>query len=159
MKTPQWLTEKIAQTGARVLDGKITRPAGDSEISAAVRAHPEYGAELAAAAGASLFGRWLGEHASGGDLFQAALFPDLPAVMRIAPNRTAAVTDMTGEDLDHARNMLWARTQNMVDGAEEAANRERAAFSRLYDKVRPLLGGDLTVADVLDKLAAQENAA
>lgn len=156
MKTPQWLAGKISETGVQVLDGRMTRAAGDAAVTAAVDAHPEHCTMLARADGAALFAKWLREHASAGDLFQSALFPDLPAVMRIAPERTARVTDMTAEDLDHARNMLWARTQNMIDGAEDSAKRERAAFSRLYDKVRPLLSGEATVGDVLDGLMGQE---
>lgn len=159
MKTPQWLAETISATGVLVLDGRMTRAEGDSAVAAAAREHPEFGEELSASEAAGQFGKWLREHTSGGDLFQAGLFPDLPAVLRVAPKRTAAVGDMTAEDLDHARNMLWSRTKNMVDGAEEAARRERAAFSRFYDKVRPLLSGDLTVADVLDGLMGQEGQA
>lgn len=159
MKPPQWLTEEIAKTGVRVLDGKMTRAEGDAAIAAATRQHPDYCAEAGVVLAVRQFGKWVGERTSSGDLFQAALFPDLPAVLRVAPKRTTAVADMTAEDLDHAKNMLWARTKNMVDGAEEACDRERAAFSRLYDKVRPLLKGELTVGEVLDGLMGQEGQA
>jgi hypothetical protein len=155
MKTPQWLAEKIAETGVQVLDGRMTRTAGDSAIAAAVDAHPLHCTMLGRADGAAQFARWLREHASTGDLFQSALFPDLPAVMRVAPKRSIPVNDMTGEELDHAKNMLWARTENMINGAEESAKREQVAFARLYDKVRPLLTGELTVGDVLDGLMGQ----
>lgn len=160
MKTaPRWLAEKIAATGVLVLDGRITRAEADTAIAAATREHPEFGEELGTAAGIGLFGKWLREHTSGGDLFQAGLFPDLPAVMRIAPNKSARIADMTAEELDHAKNMLFARTKNMVEGAEEASKQERAAFMRLYDKVRPLLSGDKTVADVLHGLLGKEGRA
>jgi len=159
VKAPHWLAGEIAAAGARVLDGKVTRTEAEASIAAAVRAHPGYCEEAGVTAALRQFGKWIGEHASSGDLYQSALFPDLPAVMRVAPNRTAAVSDMNAEELDHARNMLWARTQNMIEGAEESARRERSAFSRLYDKVRPLLTGDLTVGDVLDGLMGEEGQA
>lgn len=159
MKTPPWLAQEASALGVKILGGKMSRADADAAIVAAARSHPEYGEELAAASAVRVLGKWLGEHTASGDLFQTQMFPDLPAVMRVAPQKSARVADMTAEDLDHARNMLLARTSNMVAGAEEAAERERSAFFRLYDRVRPLLSGDLTVGDVLGKLAAKENAA
>jgi hypothetical protein len=157
VKLPQWLAEEIAAAGARLLDGNMSRTEAETAIAAAARNHPAYCAQAGEADALRHFGKWIGEHASSGDLFQVSLFPDLPAVMRVAPNRSTAISDMTGEELDHARNMLIARTDNAVAGAKAAAERERAAFARLYDKVRPLLKGDLTVGDVLDGLLGEED--
>ena len=158
MKTQQWLNEAIAREGARVLDGAITRAEADRVIIDAITAHPEYVAEMVAALGVRLLSKWVTEHASSGDLFQAGLFEDLPAVLRVAPQRTAPVSDMTAADLDKARNMLWTRTENAMNGVREAAERERAAFARFYDVVRPQLSGDLTVRDVLNRIAAGRDA-
>jgi hypothetical protein len=155
MKAPQWLTEEIAAIGVRLLEGKMPRLEAEAAIAAATRSHAGYCADAGVTDALRLFRKWVSEHASSGDLFQSALFPDLPAVMRVAPKRSIPVNDMTGEELDHAKNMLWARTENMINGAEESAKREQVAFARLYDKVRPLLSGELTVGDVLDGLMGQ----
>jgi hypothetical protein len=159
MKNPDWLTEAAAAAGSEVLRGITSREAGIAAVAAAVKAHPGFINDVIYGLAAREVGRWLQEHESSGDLFQAQMFPGLPASLRVAPKRRTAIADMTAEDLDHAKNMLWARTGNAVKGAEEAAERERAAFSRLYEKVRPLLSGDLTVGDVIGKLTAREDAA
>lgn len=158
MKTPPWLAEEIARQGAGVLDGSVKRASADAAVIATTRKHPEFLDELGAALAVRLLGKWVSEHTSSGDLFQAGLFEDLPAILRVAPQRTAAIADMTGADLDKARNMLWNRTEHQMNGAREAAERERAAFSRLYDRVRPLLADGKTVGDVLAALAAEDAA-
>jgi hypothetical protein len=155
VKTPQWLAQKIAETGVLVLDGKMSRAEADAAVIAATREHPEYGEELAAASIVALFGRWLRDHSSSGDLFQAQMFPGLPAVLVVAPKRKVGVADMTRADLDHAKNMLYARTGNAIDGAKKAAEAERAAFDAFYDKVCPLLTDGKTVGDVLGALASE----
>ena len=153
MKPQQWALEAIAAIGARVLDGKMTRAEGDAAIAAVTREHPELGEDLAQAAMASMFAKWLREHTTSGDLFQALPFPGLPASLLTAPRRPTPVASMTGEQLDKAKNMLYARTQNAIDGAKEAAERERAVFDEFYHEVRPLLRADKTVADALAELA------
>lgn len=159
MKNPPWLTAAVAANASEVLRGRAKQAAASAAVAAAVKAHPEYIDELAWALADREVGRWLRDHETSGDLFQAQMFPGLPASMRIAPKRTVPVAAMTGEDLDHAKKMLYARTGNAAKGAADAADRERATFDRFYDRVRPLLDGELTVADVLAKLAVQENAA
>lgn len=155
MNTPDWYRQAVADHGARVLGGSENRAAACAAVAMAIQAHPEFAADLAAAMADRDIARWVREHESSGDLFQTALFPLMPASMRTTPAKSVKVADMTGPDLDNAKAMLWNRTKNQMEGAEEAANRERAAFSRFYDQVRPLLTGDLTVADVLGRLAAQ----
>jgi len=155
MKHPEWLREAISAAGVQVLDGNMTRAGADAAVAAATREHPEFGADLGAAAATGLLGKWLREHSSSGDLFQAQMFADLPASLLVTPGRRTPVADMTAEDLDHAKNMLYARTQNAIDGVTKAALGERAAFDALYGKVRPLLKGDMTVGDALGALATQ----
>jgi hypothetical protein len=155
VKPPNWLAEIIAAHGARVLDGKATRADGDAAVMAAVRDHPEFGTQLAAALAAGLFGRWLREHTSSGDLFQAQPFPGLPTSMLVGVARPLPVHAMTAADLDHAKNMLHARVDNAIKGATEALEKERATFDAFYEQVYPLLKGDKTVADVLPELAAK----
>ena len=155
MKPPSWLAEIIAAHGARVLDGTATRADGDAAIMTAVRDHPEFGTQLAASLAAGLFGRWLREHTSSGDLFQAQPFPGLPTSMLVGVAKPLPVHAMTGADLDHAKNMLHARVDNAIKGATEALEKERATFDAFYEQVRRLLTDGKTVADVLPELAAK----
>lgn len=159
MKTQQWLAAAVAENGALVMAGKKTRTEAETAGLAIVRKHPEFLEQLGAALYSKQLGKWLAEHASSGDLFQAQMFPDLPAVMRITPNRSLPVADMTGPDLDNARAMLWNRTGHMMAGAEAAGKKERAAFGAFFKRVRPHLTDGATVAEVLEKLAAQDDAA
>lgn len=153
MSSPDWYRAAIADHGAKILGAAENKAAATAAVAALIQAHPEFVAELAAAMAGRDIARWTREHESNGDLFQTALFPLMPASMRVAPTRSVKVADMTAEDLKHAKNMLWARTENAINGAKEAAKRERDAFTRFYDQVRPLLGGDLTVADALRQLS------
>lgn len=153
MKPPPWLAQAIADEGALVLQGKKPRTEADAAIAAATRDHPEFGAGLATVSALGMFGKYVRKNTSSGDLFQAQMFQGLPASMLIAPKREIPVRDMTATDLDHAKNMLYARTANQVRGTREAVMAERAAFDEFYGRVRPLLDGDLTVADVMGKAA------
>jgi hypothetical protein len=156
MKTPPWLATAIAGNGAAVLGGQKTRAEADADVIKTVNDHPGYLADLGATEALRLLGRWVAEHTSGGDLFQAQMFPDLPATLRVTPKKASEVASMTAHDLDSARNILWARTENQMNGAREAAERERAAFLAFYDKVRPLLADGKTVGEVLPGLAAKD---
>lgn len=79
------------------------------------------------------------------------LFPDFAfRSLRVTPERYAQVHEMTGHQLDMARNILRAKTQNAIDGANDERNR----FERFYNKVRPLMNDDDTVADAERKLSA-----
>jgi hypothetical protein len=155
VKTPPWLAEEINEQGAAVLAGTASRGSADTVVIATVREHPEFLAELGAAFAVRLLAKWLTEHTSGGDLFQAGMFPDLPATLAVAPKKRSGVADMTGPDLDKARNMLYARTENQIEGTKKAALAERAAFDGFYDKVRPRLTDGKTVGAVLAELVAQ----
>jgi hypothetical protein len=149
MKPPPWLAQKIAETGAQQVGGEIPGTEAESAIAAATREHPEYGEALAVAGAVSHYRKWVRGHRSSGDLFQAQMLEGLPASMLVAPQREMPVADMTGTDLDHAKNMLYARTTNAVRGARKTAMAERQVFDRLYERVRKLLEGDLTVSQVL----------
>lgn len=158
MRKHQWLAEAVAREGTRVLDGATTRTEANAIIAAAITDHPEFVAELVGTLADKTLGKWLRSRETSGDLFQSELFPGLPPVLRVAPKRSAGITDMTAEDLDHAKNMLYARTQNQIDGATNAATAERATFDAFYDKVRPLLAGSKTVGDVLPQITAERAA-
>ncbi len=152
MKKPDWYTEEIAGLGQLMLDGVSTRAEALAILTARIRKHPEYVAGLIAADAEKELSGWLKSNAAEDPAPQLDLFPGLPSHMRVAPTKSAEVPAMTAEELDHAKNMLMARTQNAIDGAVAAAERERAVFMDFYAKVRPLLKGDLTVSDVLEQL-------
>lgn len=145
MKTPDWYRQAIAEQGALAAAGGDHGKAVASVI-AAISAHPEFLPDMI---GRDL-GRWVKEHESSGDLFQASLFPLIPVTMPVTPSKSVKVSQMTGPDLDNARSMLWNRTQNTIDGAD----RSREAFAVFYDRVRPLLKDGLTVTEVIGQLAA-----
>ena len=151
---PEWLKEARAEHGARVVAGTETPADADAAVTAAILAHPEYLAEQAAVLARAHVAAWLKVNASSGDLFQASLFPRIPALMQVSVGQKMRTADMTAEDLDKARAMILARTRN----AREAADRDRRDFTAFYKRVRPLLNGDRTVADAVADLAAQEDA-
>jgi hypothetical protein len=148
---PDWLKEARAEHGARFLAGTETRTEAESAVAALILAHPEYLAEQAAVAGAAQVAAWVKANASCGDLFQASLFPHIPALMQVSVGNAKWTAEMTGEDLDNAKAMVLTRARN----AREAADRARKDFTAFYKQVRPLLTGDRTVADALADLAAK----
>lgn len=150
MKTPQWLTEEVARHGADVLDGSASRAGALAALTAVISGHPECIADLAAAYAERELAKWLRANIAGTPTSsQLLLFPEMPLRMRVAPDKSIEVAAMTSADLDHAKNMLWARTKNQIKGAKEAAEHEREVFTDFYDQVHPLLTGDLVVADIL----------
>lgn len=153
MKKPEWLTAEIAKQGLRVLDGATTRAEAVTDLITAISAHPEHAAALIAAEADRELTKWIRANAAESpSSSQLLLFPEMPLRMRVAPDRSVEVFSMNAADLDHAKNMLWARTQNQIDGAREAAEREREVFAEFYGKIRPLLTGDLIVADALARI-------
>ena len=154
MKKPDWYAEEVAGLGQLVLDGVSTRAEALDILIARIRKHPEYITGLVAADAEKELSGWLKSNAAAEATpsSQLDLFPGLPHSMRIAPTKTAEIPEMTAEELDHAKNMLMARTQNAIDGATAAAEHERKVFMAFYERVRPLLTGDLTVADVLSQI-------
>jgi hypothetical protein len=150
-KPPAWLAEARAEHGARFLAGTETRAEADAALAAVILARPEYLAEQAAVAGAAQVAAWVKVNASCGDLFQAALFPRIPALMQVSVGNAMWTAEMTGDDLDNAKAMVLNRTRNV----REAADRTRRDFTAFYKQVRPLLKDGKTVADVLAELAAK----
>jgi len=150
MSKPPWYREAIARHGAELAADGDRHVRAVADVIAVIGEHPEFLEDLV---GRDL-GRWVREHESSGDLFQASLFPLIPVTMQVAPARFVKTAAMTAADLDKAQRMLMSRTQNAIDGAD----RERAEFAGFYEQVRPLLKGDLTVSEVLTQLAAEKAA-
>lgn len=150
MKTPDWYREAIADQGALLAANADRHSRAVSAVIAAIHAHPEFLEDLV---GKDL-GNWVRDHESSGDLYQAALFPLIPVRMRITPQKSVRVSKMTASDLDNAKAMLMAQTQNAIKGA----GKKQVQFLEFYDQVHPLLNGSLTVAEVLGQLAADKAA-
>lgn len=79
---------------------------------------------------------------------QSELFPDLPVRLYVRPAVAKPVILFTAHDWDCAKAMI----ENRTDGAIKTAEADMKAFSAAYSKVRPLLSGDLTTADVATQL-------
>lgn len=143
MKQPGWYKEAVAEHGEKVAALKETPGEAAEAVAAIIAGHPEY---LAALAAGSL-AEW--EKGRGqGDLFQASLFPTLPAVLLTSVGKSARVMTMTVADLENAKSMLLTQTQNAMRGAEQ----RREVFLAFYDLVHPRLTGGKTVADVLPEI-------
>jgi hypothetical protein len=153
VKKPQWYVTQVAKFGQIVLDGESTRADALTLLVAQIRSHPEYIADLIAADAERELSKWLAANAAEVATSQLILFPEMPLRMRVTPVKDEEVAAMDARQLDNAKHILWATTQNAMDGATEAAERKRAVFADFYDRVRPLLKGDLTVSDVLEQLA------
>lgn len=160
MKKPPWLTAEAAKHGQRLLDGASTRAEALAEFTARIEAHPEHVAALITACAEKELGAWLRANAPAEEaaaaLVQLPLFPEfpgLPAQMRVTPTKSERIDSMTAHQLDAAKNILWARTQNQMDGVVAATTRERDEFTRFYDRVRPMLRGEMTVAEALGRPA------
>jgi hypothetical protein len=147
---PQWYAAETARLGQLVLDGASPRPDALGALMAKIREHPGYIADLIAADADRELGKWLSDQRQ--QQPQISLFPELKRSYRTTPSRYVEVAAMTAHDVDMARAILWAKTQNAIDGAREAAEHERTVFAAFEEKVRPLLAGGLTVADVLGDL-------
>lgn len=149
---PEWLKSAVAESAVHVLSGDRTEAEVTATVKAAILAgHPEFVGELVATLAAKQVSAWVRANRSSGDLFQAALFPGVPAVMHVNVRDEMATADMTAADLDKAKAMILARTRN----ARTSADRQQKDFTAFYKKVRPLLTDGKTVADVLPELAAK----
>jgi hypothetical protein len=150
-KPPEWLRAAVADSGTQVLSGARQQADAAAAVKAAILGRPEFVDELAAVLATAQVAAWIRTHRTSGDLFQAGLFPGIPAVMHTSVGRAMPTADMTAGDLDKAKAMLLARTRN----ARTSADRQQKDFAHFYRKVRPLLDGGRTVADALADLAAK----
>lgn len=79
---------------------------------------------------------------------QQSLFPDLPPSLKVTPTKYRPVYAMTKHELETAKAVWTAKTQNSIDGAEA----ERKRLNAFYQKVHPKMDDAETVADVLERL-------
>jgi hypothetical protein len=157
MNVPAWLADLTAEIGAQRLDGTMTRQEAITTLRDKIAAQDDQPLTLgilADFAGRAL-DSWHRAHlhqapASRNSEVQSELFPDLPARLYIRPGFAKALILCTAHDWDMARRVLENRTENAIKGARE----DWAQFDAAYQRVRPLLGGDLTTAEIAEDLRA-----
>lgn len=158
MKYPEWLDRELTAVSARLATREITRPEAVTRLRDVIIGSGDrpfmlsIASDFAARALAAAKGERRRDAVMEG---QSEMFPDLPLRLFIRPAVAKAVILFTGHDWDTAKAMITNRT----DGAIDAAKADRAAFEAAYARVRPLLSGDLTTADVLAELDGGQPAA
>jgi hypothetical protein len=153
IKMPPAIAVKLEQLAADQMAGTITPVDAETRLADAISADRAYARGVIRRHAVRLLTAWRRARPRPPDPLQEA-FPGLPAELYVRPGVAVSPLDCTRYGLEMARNMLFARTANQVQGATEAARRERDAFMALYDRVMPHMGGDpaLTVADVLSRI-------
>ncbi len=162
MNLPDWIKDLTDELGAERLAGTISRQNAVTALRDKIVEkddRPLILGVLAEFAGKAL-DAWHRAHehpAAPGSLaqVQAELFPGLPARPYIRPGVTKPLIEFTAHDWDMARNVLENRTEHAIEGAKA----DWAQFEAAYARVRPLLHGDTTTAEVLDQLGSELAAA
>jgi hypothetical protein len=153
---PDWFSGELGVAGQRHANRELTRPQAVKALADEIVRHGdrEFLAAVAAAFAAKALDSWhRGRRQAAAvpgfrDEAQSELFPGLPGRLYVTPGQSKAVILFTGHDWDTARNVL----ENRTSGAITAAQADWAAFRAAYDRIRPLLSGDLTTADVAGQL-------
>lgn len=152
---PAWLADLTDHYGSQRLARKVSRQEAVTALRDEIAAKADEPLRLAIFA--DYAGRALDayhrEHQHEAPLpaishVQAELFPDLKPRLYIRVGVTKPVMSMTAHDWDAAREMTLNRTKHSIEGAEA----DRDSFQAAYDRVRPLLTGDATTADVAREL-------
>lgn len=151
MSKPQWLREAEELHGRRIAAGTETEAEARAAIAAAWMEHPEWIEALAYRPVAG----WVRRHETP-DLFQADLFPLLPAWLHVAVDRPMRVADMTLRELDNAKHVLDNQVRNTMRGARK----RKKIFDHFYNEVRPVLEAHpgMTVAAATVALASERAA-
>lgn len=160
MKLPEGIADKVEELGIQWKAGMITRQDAITALRDVLRSDADQPLQLgifADFAGRTL-DSWARTHAGAAPppaagrapevAIQSELFPDLPVKLLVQPGRKKALILCTGHDWDAARAMVQARCKGAIKGAQD----DLAQFEAAYTRVRPLLKGDTTTAEVADKL-------
>jgi hypothetical protein len=159
---PDWFQAELDKAGAQLAAKAVTRHEAVTAVRDVILAKADraFLAGVAAAFAGKALDSWQrARRAEGAGIAvlagQPDLFPDLPARLYIRPGVAKAVILFSAHDWDTAKAVL----ENRTSGAIEAARADQAAFDAAYRRVRPLLTGGLTTADVAYELAAPAEAA
>lgn len=158
MSYPPWLDNLTEELGTARLKGAITRQEAVTKLRDAIdrsKERPLVLLVLAEFAGRRL-DAWDRENRNPSapaavSSLQGELFPDLKPRLFVQPGVSKPVMTMTGHDWDNA----FAMIQNRTGGAIDAAKANWKAFEDAYKRVRPLLHGTATTADVVSDLRGE----
>lgn len=157
MKIPTDVLTKVAQLGKAVLENDGTdQDAGQRLAVWLLRHHPVVIREIAADWGRKRVRGWIYQQTRAAmpnpdsDEQQLLPFAELHPHLEVAPGILKHQRVMTGPDWDAALAIYRNR--------REQADISLRLLEGAYDRVRPLLEGELTTADVLDQLALSEPA-
>jgi hypothetical protein len=149
---PDWLAAELDRLGEQNAARHITRAEAVTAVRDAILRHADraFMAGVAESFAARALDSWHRQHRGerAPAAAQSELFPGLPARLYVRPGVAKAIVLFDGRDWDNARAMILNRTK----GAIEAAEADQAHFQAAYDRIRPLLTGDLTTADVVAEL-------
>jgi hypothetical protein len=154
MNLPDWLADLTEEFGAQRLSGAITRQEATTALRDKILAEDDRSLILGALSefAGKILDSWQRSHQhetpAGAFAAQSDLFPELPVRLYVRPGVPKALILCTAHDWDMARNVLENRTRN----AKTAAESDWAHFEAAYKRVRPLLSGGLTTAEVADEI-------
>lgn len=158
MSAHAWLADLAEELGTGRRSGEITRQEAVTRLRDAIDEHAERSLVLSIYSdyAGKVLDAWHREHQHAAPALavshvQAELFPDLRPRLFVRPGVTKPVMALTAHDWDNAREMLHNRTKHAIEGAEA----DRSRFDAAYEKVRPLLTGDATTADVAGELRGE----
>lgn len=158
MNLPSWLADLADHYGTQRIAGKISRQDAVTALRDEIAAKSDDALRLSIYAdyAARALDAYHREHqhaapAPAVSSLQMELFPDLRPRLYIRPGVTKPVMSLTAHDWDCAREMI----RNRTEGAIEFAKADRARFEEAYDRVRPLLKGGATTADVTRELRGE----
>lgn len=155
MNLPAWLADLADHYGSQRLTGAISRQDAVTAIRDEIAAKADEPLRLSIFAdyAARALDAYQREHQHAAPPLsvaplQAELFPDLKPRLYIRPGVTKPVLAFTARDWDNAREMI----RNRTDGAIKFAEADMAHFEEAYSRVRSLLSGDATTADIAQEL-------
>jgi hypothetical protein len=155
---PAWLEDIVEHHGSRRLAGAVTRQEAVTAVRDEIAARAD--GALVLAIYADYAGRaldaWHRDHQNPSapvpvSSLQGELFPDLKPRLFVQPGVSKPVMTMTAHDWDNAYAMIRNRTEGAIDSAEE----DWKNFEAAYKRVRPLLDGDATTADIVRELRGE----
>jgi hypothetical protein len=155
---PAWLADLADHYGSQRLVGQVSRQDAVTAIrdEIAAKADEAYLLSLYADHAARIIDAYQREHQFAApppavSHVQAELFPDLKPRLYVRPGVTKPVMTMNAHDWDCAREMI----RNRTEGAIEFAKADWAHFEAAFKRVRPLLKGEATTADVARELRGE----
>ena len=158
MNLPAWLEDIVEHHASQRLTGAVTRQEAVTAVRDEIDARADDPMRLAIYAdyAGRALDAWHREHQNPASpapvsSLQGDLFPDLKPRLFVQPGVSKPVMTMTAHDWDNA----YAMIRNRTEGAIESAEADWKNFEAAYKRVRHLLDGDATTADVVRELRGE----